>query len=198
MSKYHERNCEYNIATGNSTDLRIGECESEVRADVVVNEHHSVRLWGCVVNCNGYPVPNALVKLLKVVRYEHGYNYVGVAHTITDCDGLYQFDICGDFDCDSYKVIVSKAATGPERVIPNNGGNCKPCEPKPCDPKPAPRCEDPKPPKCDYYEKPEYVEPACDNRYPDMYNQWDCGCEKPAYQDVYSDYNYSVKKNQSR
>lgn len=196
MSKYNEKHYEYNIATGNSTDLKIGECESEIRADVVVKEHRSVRLWGCVVNCNGYPVPNALVKLLKIVKYEHGYNYVGVAHTVTDCDGLYQFDILDEFDCDTYKVIVSKAATGPERVVDTKGSNCYPCE---C--KPIPKCEDKQPPKFDCCEKPPHIEPPCnkpcnDNIFENC--ECECDCEKHNCQNIYNEYNYTVKKNTSR
>lgn len=194
MSKHNERYYEYNIASGNSADLKIGECDSEIRADVVVNEYRSIRLWGCVVNCNGYPVPNALVKLLKIVRYEHGYNYVSVAHTVTDCDGLYQFDILGEFDCDSYKVIVSKTAIASERIIDTKGGNCNPCD---C--KPMPKCEEKNPPKCDCYEKPPHVEPPCNKPCDDhMFKSCDCDCEEYVYHDKYTEDNYTVKKNTFR
>lgn len=120
----------YNIVSGNSLDVDVNYCESEIRADVVVSEYSSVRLWGRIVNCDGKPVANALIKLLKVVCCGDKVSYNGIAHTISDCDGFYQFELCscddnGDKSC--YRILVSKAAYGPERVIPTNGGNCDPC-----------------------------------------------------------------------
>lgn len=127
-------NC--NIATGNSLDVEVNCHESEIRADVRVSEYNSVRLWGRVVNCQGKPVPNALIKLLKVEcagghGCGQGYdNYKGIAHTVTDCDGFYQFEICCcDNQADNcYRILVSKAAYGQERIIPISGGNCDPCD----------------------------------------------------------------------
>lgn len=122
-------NC--NIATGNSLDVEVNCHESEIRADVRVSEYNSVRLWGRVVNCQGKPVANALIKLLKVDCNGHDNgNYKGIAHTVTDCEGFYQFELCC---CDNqndncYRILVSKAAYGPERVIPISGGNCNPCD----------------------------------------------------------------------
>lgn len=132
MSKH--RNC-YNydpsIVSGNSLDVDINYCDSEIRADIVVNEHSSVRLWGRVVNCDSEPVSNALIKLLKIEYRGNYYTYVGIAHTVSDCDGFYQFDIpYSDNNCDSnsYKILVSKASYGPEKIIPINNLNCDPCE----------------------------------------------------------------------
>jgi hypothetical protein len=130
MKNYPNHDCDCNIASGNSLDLDINHCESEIRADIVVSEHNSVRLWGRILNCEGQPVSNALVKLLKVECYNDQILYKGIAHTISDCDGFYQFELCSQ-DCDKkeccYKIIVSKAAYGSERVIPITGGNCNPC-----------------------------------------------------------------------
>lgn len=126
-----------NVASGNSLDLDVNYCESEIRADVVVSEYNSVRLWGRIVNCKGKPVPNALVKLLKV-EYDGKYvSYKGIAHTVSDCEGFYQFELCGseeDHRDNCYKIVVSKAAYGQERVIHSNGNcdPCDPCEPEPC------------------------------------------------------------------
>lgn len=140
MSKYsmdNGCNCSssYNIVSGNSLDLDVNYCESEIRADIVVSEHNSVRLWGRVVNCEGEPISCALIKLLKVECNGSCVKYHGVAHTISDCDGFYQFELC---DCpntnDCYKLLVSKAAYGPERIIPAGEGNCDPCNCDPCDP----------------------------------------------------------------
>ena len=135
MSKYEiNNNCTYSsestIITGNSLDLDVNYCESEIRADVVVSEFNSVRLWGQVLNCDGIPIPNALVKLLKVECCGKNINYKGIAHTISDCEGFYQFELCGNGDeNDCYKLLVSKAAYGPERIIPiSPKDTCNPCE----------------------------------------------------------------------
>ncbi|MGL4800951.1 MULTISPECIES: hypothetical protein [Peptostreptococcaceae] len=120
---------ESTIITGNSLELDVNYCESEIRADIVVSEFKSVRLWGQVINCDGRPIPNALVKLLKVECYGKHISYKGIAHTISDCEGFYQFDLCGNADDDDcYKLLVSKAAYGPERIIPVSNNNCEPCE----------------------------------------------------------------------
>ena len=123
-------NCRNNfkIAYGNSLDLQVGDCESEIRADITVDELNSVRLWGRIVNCNGEPVPNALVKLVKVVCTDGKMEYFGVAHSITDCEGFYQFELCTCSDENCFKVIVSKASYGPEKVISDSKGNCNPCD----------------------------------------------------------------------
>lgn len=125
---------------GNSVDIRLKECEaSEVRADVLVEsatkerECHVVRLWGQVKDCNGVPVSNALIKLIKVTNSCCGVTYQGVAHTISDCEGFYQFDLCYCSGNETYKVLVGKTYTGPEEVICTGKGNCDVCQcEKPC------------------------------------------------------------------
>lgn len=122
-------NC--SIISGNSLDVNVNKCDCEVRADIMVAEFNSVRLWGRVVNCDGKPVSNALVKLLKVVCQGDRVGYQGVAHTVSDCDGFYQFEVCNLHDgCEEpcFKVLVGKAAVGPERLIPVREGNCDPCD----------------------------------------------------------------------
>ena len=136
MSNYPMNNdCQcagYSVVNGNSLDIDVNYCESEIRADVVVSEYDSVRLWGRIVNCEGKPVANALIKLLKVTCHKNGVSYNGVAHTLSDCDGFYQFELCRcsdeEFEKCCYKILVSKAAYGPERVVPISGGNCNPCD----------------------------------------------------------------------
>ncbi|MGL4877018.1 hypothetical protein [Paraclostridium dentum] len=128
---YQNADCNnsYKIAYGNSLDVTVGDCESEIRADITVDELNSVRLWGQIVNCDGKPVPNALIKLVKVVCNGHKTDYVGVAHTITDCEGFYQFELCNCPEDACYRIIVSKAAYGPERIISGGDkGNCDPCD----------------------------------------------------------------------
>lgn len=116
---------------GNSVSFSIDECDNEVKADVTVNYRDTVRVWGQIKDCNGKPVPYAYVKLLK--KTPNGLN--GIAHTVTDCLGFYQFDICvckEGFD-NEYTILVGKASTGSEKVVSTGlkGANCNPCIP--CD-----------------------------------------------------------------
>lgn len=162
-------NNNYNIVYGNSLDLTFGECESEIRADVTVEELQSVRLWGRIINCNGDSIPSALLKLVKVVTDCCGkVDYHGVAHTVSDCNGFYQFDLCTCPEDTCFKIIVSKASYGPERIIKNEGGNCNPCDD--ADGYPFNPCVDYgsfKTPQESCTCAPQ--KPACD-----------CGCKKPA------------------
>ena len=121
-----------NVVVGNSVDIDMKNkqlgCSSEIRSDIMVEEFNAKRIWGQVVNCNNMPIANCLVKLVKICC-ENGRNYYqGIAHTITNCEGFYQFDICAD-DCACYKIIVNKATTGAEAIIDNKRGNCNACSP---------------------------------------------------------------------
>lgn len=123
---YEKKTCEStNMIQGNSVDIVLNKCDSEIKADVIVSEYNSIRLWGQVKNCNGQPIANALVKLIKVIKTCNGIKYEGVSHTISDCDGFYQFDICDNSPCNHYKVLVGKSVYGPERVIVDS--NCDNC-----------------------------------------------------------------------
>lgn len=74
----------------------MDDCNSEIRSDIIISEHSSVRLWSQVINCNGNPIENALVKLLNIECSCGNISYIGIAHTITDCDAFYQFDLCSE------------------------------------------------------------------------------------------------------
>jgi hypothetical protein len=113
---------------GNSLDIDVDSSNCEIRADVIIEKTcPSVRLWGQIKDCDGCPVANALVKLVRVISYKGSCKFEGVAHTISDCDGFYQFDLCSD-KCDAtYKIIVSKPIIGKEAVIKSHG-NCDVCE----------------------------------------------------------------------
>ncbi|MGL5675362.1 MAG: hypothetical protein ACRDDX_03020 [Cellulosilyticaceae bacterium] len=132
MSNYYGSNsCKTSTVTvGNSIDINLNTpdiCQSsEVRADVVVDEISAKRVWGRVVNCQGQPIANALAKLVKVVCIKGKKEYIGVAHTITNCEGFYQFDVCAD-DLSCYKIIVNKATTGKEVILDTTTGNCNTC-----------------------------------------------------------------------
>ncbi len=120
--------CDLTMINGNSIDISPQGCESEIKADVMVSEFNSVRLWGQIINCHGEPVSYALLKLVKVVTDCHGKCvYQGIAHTLSDCHGFYQFDLCVDDPCVKYKVLVNKSATGPKRVVKCGLGNCNSC-----------------------------------------------------------------------
>lgn len=114
-----------NMINGNSIDVVVNKCDSEIKADIIVSEINSIRLWGQVKNCHGTPVPNVLLKLVRVTKTCSGYKYDGIAHTISDCNGFYQFDVCYTPSGVCYKVIASKASIGPERIITST--NCEPC-----------------------------------------------------------------------
>ncbi|MEG1002141.1 MAG: hypothetical protein RSF37_01990 [Clostridium sp.] len=118
-----------NGVLGNSIDIHVDRCDNsaEIRADIKVDEFNSKRIWGQVLNCNGEPVPNSLVKLVRVVCQGNRKYYEGIAHTITDCEGFYQFDVCENLENECYKIIINKAVTGPEKVVKTNGGNCNAC-----------------------------------------------------------------------
>lgn len=141
------------IINGNNIDIDLKKNDCEVRADVVVARNNTVRIWGQIRDCEGVPVPNALVKLVKPVKCQGKVEYQGVAHITTDCNGFYQFEVC-PAPCDScYKILVSKSTHCQDRVICPSG-NCTPCCYNPCNP------PEPKAPCCP---KPCCPKPCCPN-----------------------------------
>lgn len=108
------------VIMGNSLDIHIDpcSCESEIRADIKVSHFTAIRLWGQILNALNEPVPNALVKLVKVFYTNNCPEYQGIAHTTSDCEGFYQFDICCD-ESAWYKVLVGKSNTGKEIIVSN-------------------------------------------------------------------------------
>lgn len=106
------------VVCGPSTEFNIDKCQSQIRADITVSEFSTVRVWGQVKNTRNEPVPGALLKLVRVDRNKHGEcEYHGLAHTISDCDGFYQFDVCASTVGTCYRILANKSAIGPERVI---------------------------------------------------------------------------------
>ncbi len=114
---------------GNETDIDLEHGDCEVRADITVKSQRSVRVWGQVNDCEGRPVKGALVTLLRYFSCHGKIEYEGVAHTTTDCQGFYQFDVDMTELKDKYKIIVGKASRGSERII-HEEGVCYTC---PCE-----------------------------------------------------------------
>lgn len=117
------KDCDDNLTVvGNSVDFSLNSEDSEIKADVIVGYRNSVRVWGQVKDCDGRPIGCAYVKLVKMTAD----GLVGIAHTISDCLGFYQFDICPCKDGCDFTVIVGKAATGSERAVTSGfrGLNC--------------------------------------------------------------------------
>ena len=117
--------CEF--VQGNTVVIETEKGDCEIRADVIVKKEKCVRIWGQVKDCKDRPVEGALVKLVREIERCEKKILLGVAHTVTDCEGFYQFDICSDKKRAIYKVIVGKAAMGKERKV---CGECEVCEKK--------------------------------------------------------------------
>lgn len=112
---------------GNSVDFCVDKCDSEIKADIRVGFRDTVRVWGQIIDCEGRPVPYAYVKLVKITNDCQE----GIAHTVTDCLGYYQFDLCQCNDGAMFRLLVGKASVGgEERVISTGirGTNCNPCD----------------------------------------------------------------------
>lgn len=154
------------LIIGNNADLCVNKDDCEVKVNIGVKRLNTVRLWGQVLDCDGYPVANALVKLLKFTNQNGVCNYEGVAHTISDCNGFYQFDVPSTCAAVKYKILVSKSAYGNEKVVAHP--NCNPCNPKPpmdfcnkCnnpqapkEPIPCTTCKEPLKPNCNCNQSP--------------------------------------------
>lgn len=116
--------CEF--VKGNLVEVEVKEEDCEIRADITVKKKETVRIWGQVKYCEGWPVDEALVKLVKVVCKGGKTKLAGVAHTVTDCKGFYQFDVCEEEEKKAtYYVLAGKAATGKEKVAYEK--ECNPC-----------------------------------------------------------------------
>ncbi|MEF9958950.1 MAG: hypothetical protein RR448_00575 [Niameybacter sp.] len=113
------------IIIGNSTAININPSisTSEIRADIRVGEYSAIRLWGQILNMNQQPISNALVKLVKIIGSESCPEYLGIAHTTSDCEGFYQFDICSNENA-WYKILVGKSNTGREIIIDDVNEAC--------------------------------------------------------------------------
>lgn len=87
------------------TEVRVGPNDCRVRADVTLRRMRSVLIWGTVTDPRGWPVPGALVKLLRHTGEGRG-GFAEVSRTRTDGRGEYQFDLNGE-SAGQYRVLVS-------------------------------------------------------------------------------------------
>lgn len=110
----HEE-CEFVV--GNTIKVDVGDEDCEIRADIAVERRKTVRIWGQVVDLYGEPIREALVKLIKFKCSDGKAKLISIAHTVTDCKGFYQFEVCGKKKKNSYLIVAGKASVGNERVI---------------------------------------------------------------------------------
>lgn len=148
--------CGCDSVKGNSIEVELHKDDCEVRADVIVARTSGVRIWGQVRDCDGFPVKYALIKLVKISTYCGKIDVQGVAHTISDCTGFYQFEVGACEVGAKYRVLVSKAAEGCERKVPESALLCdacaitpNPCPPNPCPPNPCKPCDSKPEPCCE-------------------------------------------------
>lgn len=88
-----------------------------IRADLEMEQVRTIRIWGQIKDYKGKSVSNALVKLVREVTDDLGrIEYIGVAHGITDCAGIYQFDICAPQESipATFRIFVNTQALGHE------------------------------------------------------------------------------------
>lgn len=108
----------HTMICSSSSEFKVDSCQSNVRIDITVAEFATVRLWGQVKDSYGYPVPGILLMLVRVEHDKHGKcSYHGLAHTISDKEGFYQFDLCAKCFDTCYKILANKSAKGLERLI---------------------------------------------------------------------------------
>ncbi|MDK2802377.1 MAG: hypothetical protein KFW09_03270 [Oscillospiraceae bacterium] len=110
--------CESGIL-GTSIDVTIDPIYSnqEIRSDIIVSKYDNIRIWGQVKNCKNHIISGAFIKLVKFNHDSKDKSLEGIAHTLSDCNGFYQFDICGDNPNISYKIIVSKANNESKKLL---------------------------------------------------------------------------------
>jgi hypothetical protein len=94
---------------GGNAEVEVKKDECEVRKDMMIKKRECVRIWGQVKDYRGCPVEGALVKLVKQVRKGPKCWLVGIGHTLTDCKGFYQFDLCRKEEGCTYRIIAGKA-----------------------------------------------------------------------------------------
>lgn len=57
------------------------------------------------------------IKLVKVEECNGGCEFKGIAHTVIDCEGFYQLDLCYCDGSECYKILVSRAVSKGNKAI---------------------------------------------------------------------------------
>ena len=120
------------FAVGSKQEITIDKDHCSFNAeDLKVKEKDKVLISGKVVDCDNpnKGVSNVLVQLLKEEDLPGPGNrkhFVGVAYTITGCDGDYLFDVEKPTGNQKYKIVVGKAATSRSKDV-NGNNQCDPC-----------------------------------------------------------------------
>lgn len=124
---------------GTYTEFQVDACQAEIRSDIIVRECTTVRVWGQVKTPCGVPVSNVLLKLVRVTYdCNKKCQYEGIAHTMSDKNGFYQFDVCAREVGACYRILAHKSAIGPERKLVDT--DCFPGCPSDCSPDYFPGC----------------------------------------------------------
>ncbi len=114
---------------GTSIDVNIDPLSfnQEIRSDIIVSKYDNIRIWGQVKNCKNHIISGAFIKLVKFNHDAIDKSLEGIAHTLSDYNGFYQFDVCGDNPNISYKIIVSKANNGSKKILDTYNKSGKIC-----------------------------------------------------------------------
>lgn len=97
--------CEFTL--GSTVEFETCMDDSEIRVDVEAGKKQSIHIFGQVKSLEGQALSGALVRLQKIECLERT-ELVTIADTLTDKQGLYQFETVCDDERMSYLVIVEK------------------------------------------------------------------------------------------
>lgn len=96
--------------------MRLGRCDNEVKAKIVLDYESCVRVFCKVVDCCNRPVPCASVQLLR----KCGRRYECVASGVTDCNGCCVFEVNPRDVGRCLKCVARKNVSGKSRTM-----NCR-------------------------------------------------------------------------
>lgn len=85
-------------------DFKVGDEETEIKADIVVKKVETLKVWGQIRNRRDNGAAYVKVKLISIRL--NGWKCI--AETITDCEGYYDFKVTPDEEACEYKVMASR------------------------------------------------------------------------------------------
>lgn len=119
----HLCNKDNEMLTENSIDLLINDsCKSEIRADIILNKLEVITIYGQVKDCEGCPISNVLIKLMKCC----GNKLKEVDCTTSDCQGFYLFKVYLPQPKGNYRLIFTQTDFILEDIVYNP--ICKNCK----------------------------------------------------------------------